>query len=125
MSRERHEAVAGDALFFEALFTAQIEQVDDEGRIGDFTTQTTNQLHGGFNGAAGCQQIVNYRDFVARFDRINVISSWSVPYSARSSRRWFREAACAAYVPAQSPRPLPAQPERQTGSRGPRFLQLW
>lgn len=69
---ERDKAVAGNALFFETLFTAEIEQVDNERSVSYFTTQTTDQFNGRFDSAAGCQQIVHHQNFVARFDGINV-----------------------------------------------------
>lgn len=72
MARERDKAVAGNALFFETLFAAEIEQVDNERSVSHFTTQTTDQFNGRFDSAAGCQQIVHHQNFVARFDGINV-----------------------------------------------------
>lgn len=36
MSREWHQAVAGNTLFFQTLLAAEIEQVDDECRVGHF-----------------------------------------------------------------------------------------
>ncbi len=61
------KAVAGNALFFETLFAAEIEQVDNERSVSHFTTQTTDQFNGRFDSAAGCQQIVHHQNFVARF----------------------------------------------------------
>lgn len=58
--------------FFETLFAAEIEQVDNERSVSHFTTQTTDQFNGRFDSAAGCQQIVHHQNFVARFDGINV-----------------------------------------------------
>ena len=72
MPREWHQTKAGQPLFFQTLFTAQIEQVNDECCIGHFATQTADQFYGCFDGAAGRQQIVNHKDFIASLDRIDV-----------------------------------------------------
>ena len=44
MAREWHQAVAGNTLFFQALLAAEIEQVDDECRVGHFPGEFDN-LH--------------------------------------------------------------------------------
>ncbi|SUG49033.1 Uncharacterised protein [Salmonella enterica subsp. arizonae] len=72
MPWKRHQAITGNTLFFQTLFAAQIEQIDDERRIGDFSAQTTDQFHGRFNGAPGCQQIVHHQHIVAGFNRVNM-----------------------------------------------------
>lgn len=72
MTRERDQAIAVNSQFFQTLLAAQIEQIDNKSRIVHFTAQATDKLHGGVDGAAGCQQIVNHQDFIAFFDRIDM-----------------------------------------------------
>lgn len=72
MPWKRHQAITGNPLLFQTLLAAQIEQIDDERRIGDFPAQTTDQLHGRLNGAASRQQIIHDQHVVARFNRVDM-----------------------------------------------------
>ncbi len=88
--------------FFETLFAAEIEQVDNERSVSHFTTQTTDQFNGRFDSAAGCQQIVHHQNFVARFDGINVdLQLIGAVFRVVSFTDGFTRQLCPVYGPVQ------------------------
>lgn len=82
MARERHQTVAVDPQLLQALFAAQIEEIDNESGIVHFAAEAADQFDRGVDSAAGRQQIVNHQHFIARFNGVNVDLQPLVPYSS-------------------------------------------
>ena len=61
MARERHQTEAVDPQLLQALFAAQIEEIDNESGILHFAAETADQFDRRVDGSAGRQQIVHHQ----------------------------------------------------------------